>query len=163
METVEMERIFGKVAQKVVQMIPEEWTKVFIYGEILEDVQKGFFYYLTKDRNQPIYSYYIPKLFGVPKGKYGEQREEFLNSLQELWEVFNNNGEQVWTSLTMILESTGKFKIDYDYEDLTEADDHERLIIWKYKYLGLTPEDEDDKEFLEEYLKNAKTDISQDI
>ncbi len=163
MDTAEMERIYSKIAKKIVQMIPEEWARVFVYGEILEDVQKGFFYYLTKDGNQPIYSYYIPKLFGVPKEKYGEQREEFLNSLQELWEVFKRSAEPVWTSMTMILESTGKFKIDYDYEDLTEADDHERLIIWKYKYLGLIPEDEDDKEFLEEYLKNAKTDISQDI
>ncbi len=156
MNTGEMERIYSKIAKKIVQMIPEEWTEVFIYGEILEDVQKGFFYYLNEDGNQPIYSYYIPKLFGVTKEKYREQREEFLNSLQELWEVFKRNDEPVWTSMTMILERTSKFKIDFDYEDLTEADDHERLIIWKYKYLGLTPEDEDDKEFLEEYLKKCE-------
>lgn len=156
MNTSELERIYNKIAKKIVQMIPEEWTKVFIYGEILEDVQKGFFYYLNKDGNQPIYSYYIPKLFGVTKEKYREQREEFLNSLQELWEVFKRNDEPAWTSMTMILESTGKFKIDYDYEDLTEADDYERLILWKYKYLSLTPEDEVDKEFLEEYLKMRK-------
>ena len=63
MNTGEIERIYNKIAKKIVQMIPEEWTEVFIYGEILEDVQKGFFYYLNKDGNQPIYSYYIPKLF----------------------------------------------------------------------------------------------------
>ncbi|WP_336047137.1 immunity protein YezG family protein [Solibacillus ferritrahens] len=54
----------------------------------------------------------------------------------------------------MIFNSEGKFKIDYDYEDLSEADDYERRIIWKHKYLNLLPEDEDDKKFLEEYLNN---------
>ncbi len=153
MNTIGMEKIYTKIANKVVQMIPGEWTKAFIYGEILEDVQKGFFYYFSKDDEQPIYSYYIPKLFGMPQEKYEELRDELLGYLQELWEEFKKNGEPVWTNLTIILEHTGKFKIDYDYEDLSEADDYERRIIWKYKYLGLIPEDEDDKEFLEEYLK----------
>jgi hypothetical protein len=54
------------------------------------------------------------------------------------------------------LDSSGKFKIDYDYEDLSDANPHNRKIIWKYKYLGILPIDQDDREFLEEYLKKEK-------
>ncbi|WP_246025931.1 immunity protein YezG family protein [Peribacillus cavernae] len=42
--------------------------------------------------------------------------------------------------------------IDYNYDDLSEADPHEQQIIWEHKYLGLIPQDEDDIMFLEEYL-----------
>ncbi|WP_251539409.1 immunity protein YezG family protein [Peribacillus frigoritolerans] len=55
------------------------------------------------------------------------------------------------TNLTFTLESTGKFKVDYDYEDLSDADDHERRVIWEYNRLGLLTEY--DKIILEEYLK----------
>ncbi|MFE4706370.1 immunity protein YezG family protein [Peribacillus simplex] len=42
---------------------------------------------------------------------------------------------------------------DYNYEDLSDADDHERRVIWEYTRLGLLPESEYDKSILEEYLK----------
>lgn len=56
----------------------------------------------------------------------------------------------------MFFTHEGDFKIDYEYEDLSNADDYERRIIWKHKYLNLLPEDEDDQKFLEEYLKTLE-------
>jgi hypothetical protein len=41
-----------------------------------------------------------------------------------------------------------------DYTDLSDASDYNRQIIWEYKYLGIMPEDEDDKKVVEEYIKN---------
>ncbi|MFS0763800.1 immunity protein YezG family protein [Peribacillus phoenicis] len=44
--------------------------------------------------------------------------------------------------------------VDYGYENLSNADNHERRGIWEYTCLGLLPETEYDKSILEEYLKN---------
>ncbi len=56
-----------------------------------------------------------------------------------------------------IMESDGKFKIDYDYTDLSEVDDYERQIIWEYRYLGLEPpiERKRDREILDNYLRQT--------
>ncbi|MDI5790415.1 DUF600 family protein [Bacillus licheniformis] len=70
-----------------------------------------------------------------------------MNNLEKLWYEFKNSDQETWTSLSMIIHSDGEFNIDYDYEDLSDADDYERRIVWEHKYLGLWPEDEDDKEF----------------
>ncbi|MGE7760400.1 immunity protein YezG family protein [Peribacillus sp. NPDC097895] len=43
--------------------------------------------------------------------------------------------------------------VNYVYEDISNADDHERRVIWEYTRLDLLPETEYDKSILEEYLK----------
>ena len=163
MDTSRMEKIYQEIVEKVADIIQEDWTKVYLYGEITDGVRKSYFNYYPKDNNKPVYCNNIPELFNIDEDEYDKLWCELLDSLQELWLEFKKNGEEVWTNLTLTIDNIGKFKIDYSYEDLTNADDYERHIIWDYKYLGLTPEDEDDKEVLEEYLKNAKTDISRDI
>jgi len=68
-----------------------------------------------------------------------------------------NNEQEPWTNITFILESNGKFKIDYDYTDLSEASPREQHIIWKYKYLGIMPKNEYGKKVIEEYIRNTES------
>ena len=148
--------IYQKIAETVVAIIQEDWTKVFLYGEVLEGSQRVFFFYYSKDGNEIVYCRDIPELFNLSLNQYKELLHNILDDLQELQDEFSNNGQEVWTSLTMAFDNTGEFNIDYNYEDLSEADDNERDIVWEYKYLGIIPEDEDDKKFLEEYLKSIE-------
>ncbi|ARC67341.1 putative antitoxin YezG (plasmid) [Bacillus licheniformis] len=148
--------IYQKIAETVVETIPESWSKVFIYGEILEDVQKGFFYYYPEGQDEPMYCHNIPDVFEVDEDEYDDLWDQLIENLKELWYEFKNSDQEPWTSVTMMIQSDGEFKIDYDYEDLSEANDHIRKIIWKYKNLGLQPEHEADKEYLKEYLESNK-------
>ena len=54
-----------------------------------------------------------------------------------------------------------KFKVEYNYEDLKNHyfNSYERHIIWRYKYLGVGPEQvgKKDKDILNRYLLGAKT------
>ncbi|MBD8035070.1 DUF600 family protein [Solibacillus sp. Sa1YVA6] len=156
MDENKLNSIYQNIAQIVVETIPEEWSKVLIYGEITEDTGNTFFFYYPINNNSPIHSHNIPNMFGIEKEEYKERWRILLNSLEELWYEFKNNNQEPWTNLTFIFNSEGELKIDYDYEDLSEANDYERRIIWKYEYLGLIPEDEDDQEFLESYLQSIK-------
>ncbi|NPC92336.1 DUF600 family protein [Bacillus sp. WMMC1349] len=146
--------IYQKIAETIVETIPEEWSKVFIYGEILEDVRKGFFYYYPDGSDSPVHSHNIPELFEIEKEEYRKLWRLLIDNLSELWYEFKNSDQEAWTNLTMIIQSDGEFNIDYNYEDLSEADDYERRIIWKHDYLGLWPEDEEDKEFLKKYIES---------
>ena len=155
-----LNRIYQNIAQIVVETIPEEWSKVFVYGEINEDVRKAFFFYYPLNNNSPVHSHNIPEIFGIKKEEYKANWRILLDHLEELWYEFKNNSQEPWTNLTFIFNDEGELKIDYDYEDLSEANDYERRIIWKHKYLGLIPEDGDDREFLEGYLQSLKEENS---
>ncbi|MEC2074524.1 antitoxin YezG family protein [Metabacillus fastidiosus] len=146
--------IYQNIAQTVIETIPEEWSKVFVYGEITEDTSNAFFFYYPENNKSPIHSHNIPDIFGIEKETYKEKWRTLLDYLEELWYEFKNNNQEPWTNLTFIFNHEGELKIDYDYEDLSEANDYERRIIWKYKYLKLLPEDKDDQEILKTYLCN---------
>lgn len=151
-----LNEIYVKIAETINETIPEEWDKVYVYGEILEDVQRAYFNYYPTGSNESVYSHSIPQLFEISQDEYKKLWYELVKNLSELWQVFKNNGQEPWTNLTFILESTGKFKIDYDYTDLSEASPSKRHLIWDYKYLGIMPEDEDDKQIIEEYIKSIE-------
>lgn len=101
----------------------------------------------------PIYSHDIPEKYSLNEEEYDKLWYQLLDELKVLSDEFKDNNQEQWTNLIFTLESTGEFKVDYDYEDLSDADDHERRVIWEYTRLGLLPETEYDKSILEEYLK----------
>ena len=66
----------------------------------------------------------------------------------------------MWSNVTMTIQNF-KFRVEYDYEDLEKSNftSYERHIIWRYKYLGVGPEqvNKKDREILNRYLIGAKT------
>lgn len=74
----------------------------------------------------------------------------------ELNEVSKKNSIQPWTSLTMYLDQSGTFTIDYNYDKVAYSPG-QQFTIWKYETLGLQPENNFFQMYLDEYLKkNSK-------
>lgn len=153
MNDIKLNSIYQKIAQTINETIPEEWSKVLMYGEIADGTGTAFFFYYNPNSELPIYSHDISEIYSLNEEEYDKLWYQLLDELKLLSDEFKNNNQEQWTNLTFTLESTGKFKVDYDYEDLSNADDHERRVIWEYTRLGLLPESEYDKRILEEYLK----------
>jgi uncharacterized protein (TIGR01741 family) len=149
-----LNEIYGKIADALNDVIPENWDRVYMYAELVEDVSEVFFYYYPSGSNEFIYCLDIPKLFEVSENEYDSLMDKLTDELYKLWYEFKNNGQEQWTNLTFILESSGKFKIDYDYTDLSNASPRKQHWIWKYKYLCVMPENEKGKRVIEEYIKN---------
>lgn len=158
--TSKMEEIYQKIADTVNETILEDWDKVYVYASIREGFQEVFFYYYPTDKQYPIYSLDIIDYFDVDEDLLDELRYKLTEHFEELWEEFKNQGQEVWSSLTFILNNDGTFKIDYNYEDLlqSENDQYERMIIWRYNYLNVKPSQERkrDNEILESYIKSQQ-------
>ncbi|QPK89544.1 TIGR01741 family protein [Bacillus velezensis] len=79
---------------------------------------------------------------------------ELQELFEELREEFKANNPDCWINLTLKLENTGKFSIDYDYTDVIASDINgtQRQVVWEYQNLGILPEDENDKEFVINYV-----------
>ncbi|MBC6971157.1 DUF600 family protein [Bacillus sp. Xin] len=73
---------------------------------------------------------------------------------------YPKNKQEPWTNLTFELYSTGKFDIEFDYTILEENNynHYERLIIWKYRNLGIFPDEkrESDVKLIREYINTQK-------
>lgn len=154
MDEAKLERIYHQIAQTIVEMIPEEWEKVYLYGEVLEGVQSTYFYYYPYESDQPIYSLDIPELFDVEEEEYDQLKGQLYDLLRDLWNESKRDGNEVWTNLTLILDSSGKFKLEYGYEDLSETDHFVRSMIWRYNKLGILPKGDYATKILKEHLQD---------
>lgn len=149
-----MEKLYQQAANLVNEMIPEPWDKIYLYTEVSEDSRQVYFYYYPEGQEIPIYSLDITDKYEINEDKFNELDDLLYDCFTELWEEFKRNKQEVWTNLTFILDNTGKFKIEFGYEDLSEADLYESKVIWKYKYLGLRTKGERANKIIENYIQN---------
>lgn len=155
MSTSRIEDLYQKIGEKINEIIPDKWNKVYLYAEILPDSRIVYFYFESSAKNILIYSYNIPAEYGVDEGVYKKLRRELINCFEQLHEEFKLSTPEAWTNLTMYLDCTGKFSMDYNYDEIDLEPDQQRTI-WKYKVLGICPTDADDIRLVEKYAKDSE-------
>lgn len=167
--TKKIKKIYEEIQRKLFYMIPEKWENLYLYSSVFDMPDKErktgelFFYYIPKGifKKKPVNVYEIPSKFNLDENQYLRLVEILYDKIKELRKEFQKSGQQeIWTNLTITIKSL-KFKIEYDYSNLTDNDfsSYERHIIWRYNNLGIGTEQvsKEDKEILKRYLLGAKT------
>ncbi|MFA1782182.1 TIGR01741 family protein [Bacillus velezensis] len=146
MENKKMQDLYQIIGEKLNDIIPCEWTKIYLYAEVLDDSTMVLFHFKTPEKRQLIYSQDIPVRYSVSKDIFKTLLREIRELFDELRAEHKNNNDQVWTN--------GQFQLDYNDDDIlaSELDGYQRIALWEYKTLGILPEDEEDQEFLISYL-----------
>lgn len=136
METKVTEQIYQQIANTLVNIVPEEWERIYLYAEFREGYKKVFFYYYTQSREKPVYCLDITDIFNITEDDYDELENELYICFTKLWEEFKIQEQDQWTNVTFILDSTGKMKINYGYEDISEISSIEKQNKWEAEYLA---------------------------
>ncbi len=120
--------IFQKVFNKLIDTLPLNWDKMIFYVAYMTGSYSMKYY--SKQKNgeyvdcfnlETINRAELLKLFVELDGLLSEERS-------------NLEDKDLWTVFTMVVDSDGKMKADFDYEDIsTNSIDYEKL--WKSKYL----------------------------
>ncbi|MGU9968660.1 antitoxin YezG family protein [Bacillus sp. N1(2025)] len=154
MNNEKMGELYQKIAEHLNEMIPSQWEKIVLYAEILDDSADIYFYFTTPNNSDYLFSHYVPEHFDMSEEIYDQLLIELQELFEKLKEEFKLGNQDIWTNLTLKLENTGKFSIDYNDDDVlsSELDDLQRRDVWKYQNLGILPADEEDRKFIEEYL-----------
>lgn len=154
--------IYSKIQTHLLYMIPEKWERIYLYAALVEDKkgkEKGemFFYYYPTGilKKNPINVYEVPARFNLEESSYMKLVDELYDTIKLLKQEFKRAKEKPWTNLTISIEDL-KFKIEYNYDDLSAISDDERHLIWQYKYLDLTVErlPKKQRKIIEQYLQN---------
>jgi len=106
------------------------WGNLVFYGEFGVKSFMMEFYVKNTDGG-------YTKCFDLPGIKSSAFDIAFMNIYRQVNKIRHDLPDsQRWTNFTLNLSSNGKFKIDYDYTDLTECA-YEYHKKWGKKYLGL--------------------------
>ncbi|WP_376765412.1 MULTISPECIES: TIGR01741 family protein [Bacillus amyloliquefaciens group] len=82
METKKMQDLYQLISQKLNDIIPCEWAKVYLYAEVLDDSTMVLFHFTTPEKHQLIYSQDIPARYSVNKDIFNTFQEKSENSLE---------------------------------------------------------------------------------
>nr|WP_318539756.1 immunity protein YezG family protein [Terribacillus saccharophilus] len=135
METKNMELMYQQIANTLVDMISEEWDKIYLYAEYREGYKKVFFYYYPENKSKPIYSLDIIDIFNIDEDDFDRLENELYTCFTNLWLEFSQQELDSWSHLTYILDSNGKMKINYGYDDLSEISPVEKQEKWESEYI----------------------------
>lgn len=155
--------LYSDIQKKLFYIIPEKWEKIYLYASVInipnqKSVGEMYFYYLPKGiiKKKFVNGYEIPNIFNIDEEQYSKLISDVYNSIKLLHERFVNTKRSVWSSINISIENF-KFKIEFDYEDLTESpfDSYERHVIWRYKHLqeGIETLSRKDQKIVQAYLE----------
>lgn len=150
--------LYNELTQKVISMIPVSWETVYFLGE----VEKGksswssVFYFKETGSEEFIKSHNIPDNYDVSEDTYDELLDEACEILLKIYDCFLENSKEPWEQLSLTVNSTGSFNIDYFYDKISNSGKGpmEREIIWAYDTFGNIPKDGTfSRKLLDEYLE----------
>lgn len=113
------------IASILEETLPEDWSKVVFYAEYAEGAFSIEYYVAGSGKDDFV--------------KCFDQKGVSRASLMKIFMAINKfieperaalKPEKRWGSMTLILHSNGKFKVDYDYSDMTE-NAYARKKAWK--------------------------------
>jgi hypothetical protein len=62
-------KLYQQIGETINEMIPEEWEKVYLYGEVGGGYCYAYFYYYPKNSISPAYFYDVTEKLNVPKNE----------------------------------------------------------------------------------------------
>ena len=165
--TKKIKEMYEDIQRRIFYMIPEKWEKMYLYAsvsDLIDRRQTGelFFYYIPKGifKKNPVNVYEIPQKFNLDEKEYIKLVNILYQKIVALREEFKKiEVVPTWTNLTIMIQGI-KFKVEYDYEDLTKSkfSNYERHIIWRYNFLGIKEEqmNKEERKIIEKYLIGEK-------
>ncbi len=121
------DNVYQSIFDELCKYLPSDWNKVVIYLEYGESSYSISFY--VKEFGKYIKCY---DLNGVSDDELYQSFKKINNDITIQRNMIS--GEK-WSNMTMIVESSGKMHVDYDYTDLTEKS-YQYNKEWKKRYLA---------------------------
>ncbi len=158
MNTEKLEEIYNDLARILDDMIPEDWSEIYLFAQLWESMYTMYFFYNTKNKENPVYIFDIPKNYEIDEDEFDNLRDKMKESFKHLQNEFIKNNQEPWTNLTLIIKETNKLHIDYGYDDVLAIDPFEQQVIWRYEVLGVDLSSQSNlaKKILEKYLKSKE-------
>ena len=118
--------IYQVIFDEISEYLPNFWEKLIVY---LEHGQESYSYsFYVKENGKYI------KCFDLKEISEDKMYASFARIEKIVSEERKKFCKEVWSNLTMVVNSDGKMKMDFDYTDLSLGN-YEYKKNWKEKYL----------------------------
>lgn len=116
-----VEKYLNQSVETLYKLLPTGWEKVVLYAEI-DTMHYNIFFYV-KYNGVYYQCYNLKKLCRTTENEI----DEFATKWYEI--ALRNKEQENWTAYTLTINSSGKFEVEYSYEDDFSISE------WKKRYL----------------------------
>ncbi|MCD8804738.1 TIGR01741 family protein [Staphylococcus warneri] len=141
---MKLNEMYQEIANKISDMIPAEWEKIYTKAYINEESEEVFFNYTTPGSADLHYYTDIPKDYNVSEEIFDKLSDELYDLFESLRGIFKENNQEPWTSCEFDFTNEGKLNVSFDYIDWknSEFGPLAREYYYEYKKFGILPEKE---------------------
>lgn len=136
---IELNKLYEQIAQKVNDIILIEWSEFYFNGEV-KDKEGGVFFFFTPvgSKDEPVYSHDIPDLYQIDESVYDEEPHKLFELTIKLQQVFIDNDQEPWFSVTLLVDESGKLNVYFDYTNWHDSEfgPTARIDYFEYKYIS---------------------------
>ncbi|KMK95088.1 immunity protein YezG family protein [Rossellomorea marisflavi] len=134
----ELNELYKQIAQQVNDLIPIEWSDFYFNGEVKDKEGGVFFFFTPIDSNEPVYSHDIPDIYPIDESVHDEEMLKLFELTVKLQQIFTDNDQDPWFSVTLLLNDTGKLNIHFDYTNWHDSEfgPAARIEYFEYKYVS---------------------------
>lgn len=168
---LKLKKLYSKIQTQLFKIIPEKWNRIYLYASLEDKVDsmelgEMFFYYYPTGilKKNPVNVYEVPTKFNIDEDSYMKLVYDLYESIKNLRKEFEKSKENLWTNVTISIENQ-IFQVEYDYENLylSKYTNHDRNVIWKYKYLDfpLQKLSKEDRVMLQNYLEEEEVNFKE--
>src|SRR5574344_140035 len=104
--------LYQKIGSELVNVLPDNWEKVCLYAQVTEKSYEFFFH--VKVDGEYIQCFNLEKTYNITRKELREVFKKLYDTL------LGDQKEKNWYVLTYILEKSGKFTTEYEYNDHSE-------------------------------------------
>ena len=153
--------VYPRLARQITAMTPAEWEVIYFLGEAEPDKSSwsSVFYIQEVGGGRIVRSGEIPAIYNVPNAEYLDQWARLNDILMELYRCFLEEGQKPWQQMSMTLEQSGRFNIQYLYDTIHDGDGGQlaREVLWAYQTFKYLPrEGTGMRDLLERQLRGAR-------
>ncbi len=135
MQYAKIEAIYQEFANKFVEIIPVQWDRIVFFSEVEEGANSIHYVFYESTTKQVKEAETLTSEYGMNKKKRKLYSLDFSRLVTKLQNAFVEESLEKWNLVTFILESTGNFKLDFEYVDLELSNVITRRNEWEKKYL----------------------------
>jgi len=139
-----LNQIYGEIANKLNSIVPVKWDTIYLLGEVAKEQSSymSSFYYIESENGDIKRGHDLIKGLNDPSHEiYSKPMDEVTYMILELNNCFKEEGQELWERVSLKLENTGAFSVEFFY-DVMHKDDGgglSREVVWAHKTFGFTP------------------------
>ncbi|HDT6292525.1 TPA: TIGR01741 family protein [Staphylococcus aureus] len=155
-----LSQMYNEIANKISEMIPVEWEKVYTIAYVDDEGGEVVFNYTKPGSDELNYYTYIPREYNVSEKVFYDLWTDLYRLFKKLRDLFKEDLEP-WTSCEFDFTSEGKLNVSFDYIDWVNSEfgPMGREDYYMYKKFGIWPEKEyaiNRVKKIEDYIKEQE-------